>query len=125
MAVDLDAIKARISRAKSGPWLLADPTTGEIYAGDVHDWDSPNWKYVGTVNDDADADLIAHAPTDLATLVGEVERLRARDVLTTAVTEAADSYTKAESDPGVLEVHRAKAYKRLCIALDALNAGGA
>jgi len=53
MNIDLDAIKARLDAATSGPWWTDD--TAEM-----------------------DAVLIAHAPGDLAALVAEVERLRER-----------------------------------------------
>ena len=81
--LDLETIKARISKATPGPWewsirpkrhmlvhrfsergfLTVLETQGDVEA------DYPCAK-------DADRDFIQHAPTDLAALVAEVERLR-------------------------------------------------
>ena len=82
--VNLEAFKARIAKATPGPWewivwtrrhmlvyrtgmkslLTVLETQGDVEA----DYPCAN---------EADRDLIQHAPTDLAVLIEEVERLRA------------------------------------------------
>ena len=101
---DLEAIKARLAAA------------------------TPNWEAVGDVtigNDNGPIgemwlsharDLVVHAPTDLAAEatelrgenerlrdVAEVERLRTRDVLTTAVVEAARDLIDCDPDTAQLD----------------------
>lgn len=74
--LDLEPIKARLAAATPGPW------ESDIYPG------SENWVYVGGVrgpgpslelgaDSSGDAEFITNAPTDIAALVAEVERLRA------------------------------------------------
>lgn len=76
----LAAIRARLDAATPGPWLIkADqPYPQRICANDdglvliAETFTDPAWP-------PADADLIANAPTDLADLIAEVERLRYLD----------------------------------------------
>jgi len=91
---DVSAIRARLSKATPGLWQLDGPfwwrggdanpdCTTVITAGD-------NRMAVAVLPEDhdrqptadADADLIAHAPTDLAALLAEVERLRTIESVT-------------------------------------------
>jgi len=100
--LDLEAIKARIAKATPGPWewsirpkrhMLVSPLSARGFLtvletqGDV-EADYPCAK-------DADRDLIQHAPTDLAALVAEVERLRAE---LTAESTAVVDYLHAEAE---------------------------
>jgi hypothetical protein len=100
--LDLEAIKARIAKTTPGPWewsirpkrhMLVSPLSARGFLtvletqGDV-EADYPCAK-------DADRDLIQHAPTDLAALVAEVERLRAE--LTAERADAVD-YLHAEAE---------------------------
>lgn len=100
--LDLDAVKARIAKATPGPWewsirpkrhMLEHRFSARGFftvletQGDV-EADYPCAK-------DADRDLIEHAPTDLAALVAEVERLRAE---LTAESTAVVAYLHAEAE---------------------------
>ena len=76
--LDLDPIKARLAAATPGPWRWSRVESWGHVAKlhDIHFL--PNLASLSsTQQDQADADLIAHAPSDLAALVAEVERLRA------------------------------------------------
>ena len=91
---DLAAIRARVAAATPGPWLDIDPkdlppsrvdhgkrliaTTIRESARNVYGLrDNMVVEGRGVVwNSDADAELIAHAPTDILALCAEVERLR-------------------------------------------------
>jgi hypothetical protein len=97
MALDLEPIKARLSAATPGPWK-------RYYAG--IDLDGEEMWYVGhnggTVTIDGvagdipytpDAEFIAHAPSDIAALVAEVERLRK---VAEAAAEAIDAKTERD-----------------------------
>ena len=100
--LDLEAIKARIAKATPSPWewsirpkrhMLVSPLSARGFLtvletqGDV-EADYPCAK-------DADRNFIQHAPTDLAALVAEVERLRAE--LTAERADAVD-YLHAEAE---------------------------
>lgn len=64
--LDLEPIKARLDSAPRAPWV------GE------REGNTDTWRFwFGFVDGEATAELIAYAPTDLAALVAEVERLRA------------------------------------------------
>lgn len=72
----LEAIRARLAAATPGPWTLpyhdgalAGPHGASLLGLDV-DGMAIVWAR-------ADAELIAHAPADIAALLAEVERLRA------------------------------------------------
>ena len=74
MSIDLDAIKARLDVATSGPWWTDE--TAEM-----------------------DAVLIANAPGDITALVAEVERLRDEAVLLRTGRDAAREYAdRVEAD---------------------------
>lgn len=77
MTVDLDAIKARLAAATPGPWSHDEPYLRAIRNRSGTEVASAHISYGGTGRGAwfPDADLIAHAPEDLATLVAEVERL--------------------------------------------------
>lgn len=76
--IDLDAIRARVAAATPGPWhvwasqpeVQVQNADGQCLAA-VETW--------GVGRGCIDADLIAHAPTDLAALCDEVERMRAEN----------------------------------------------
>lgn len=75
----LDAIRERLADATPGPWVwlgeaeLASPTIPEPE-------DEDDYQHItnedGQIDSSDDADLIEHAPDDLADLLAEVERLR-------------------------------------------------
>lgn len=81
--LDLEPIKERLAAATPGPWRVwrdPDPTNVRATAvetawcyGDIEGDTELITDYLPT---DADAELIANAPEDIATLVAEVERLR-------------------------------------------------
>ena len=78
--IDLEAIKARLSAATPGPWRRDGNHRAKVRGGDgdtltrvVPESSDEPW----SPTDEANADLIAHAPGDIAALVAEVERLRA------------------------------------------------
>lgn len=79
--LDLQPIKARLAAATPGPWEVESSETvdGSFIANMGPIMIVPYFQGMAPMM--ADADLIAHAPTDLAALVAEVERLR------TAITE--------------------------------------
>ena len=77
----LDAIRARLDAATPGPWRLESPFPAIYIAAGERDyiaelmgpWDDARWEQRWKV----DAELIAHAPTDLRALLDEVEALQA------------------------------------------------
>lgn len=73
--IDLNAIKARLAAATLGPWRK------QLCACGLGCEDSASVKAGGALvvlcAPDADADLVANAPTDIAALIAEIERLRA------------------------------------------------
>jgi hypothetical protein len=91
MTVDLDAIRARLAAATPGPWA---PSPGGIYGAVVNPvgvtacgcdphpgtgrtcTEAYGGQLVAESMCRADIDLVANAPTDLAALCDEVERLR-------------------------------------------------
>ena len=94
--LDLDAIKGRVERAMPGPWVLTE-----------RPWGGQPWRisraatrrhpelYVAEVSQDCpegyaydNASFLAHAREDVASLVAEVERLRARLRTREAAAEA-------------------------------------
>jgi hypothetical protein len=110
--VNLSDIKSRLAAATPGPWMRFDGghigRLGDEY-GICHVYCA-----MGRA-DDANVDLIARAPTDLADLVAEVERLRtALDTICgdyvpeILAVEAAERIAKLEA-----EVERLLRYLRL------------
>ena len=100
MKVDLDAIKARLEAATTGPWRVEPDSrpdiltvwtvdgTGGYFDGGQILRNTRRWKsdvtgslhvaeFAKYANGMEDAEFIAHAPEDIAALVAEVERLRA------------------------------------------------
>ena len=86
--IDLDAIKARLAAATPGPWRHGPETDAKV--GNVVDFGPPPTApfavlYCADTRDARaqrlhDADLIAHAPTDIAALIAEVEALRSESL---------------------------------------------
>ena len=79
----LTEIRARLAAATPGPWhVFRDSIVASAW---VNRGDDPICEVVTDANDrspdqgDTDARLIANAPTDLADLLAEVQRLRAVD----------------------------------------------
>ena len=71
---ELDAIQERLDARTPGTWDW-DDETGTLIAQDGDDF-APVLAYGNSWQEDRD--LIAHAPQDMADLLAEVERLRAR-----------------------------------------------
>ena len=79
----LAPIKERLAKAHTewGEWTVQSDEWGECHSVIIQD-DGPGYspiaEGIGQGEDDglADAEFIAHAPSDLAALVAEVERLR-------------------------------------------------
>lgn len=74
--LDLAPIKARLAAATPGPWTWVCHSTAGVSEWTVFDaadhalaTNRHGWR--------PDAEFIAHAPTDIAALLAEVERLRA------------------------------------------------
>ena len=73
---DIAAIRARLANATPGPWESRE------HKKQWHVTSVETEEHVALIShwtndvDEADADLIANAPTDLAALIEEVERLR-------------------------------------------------
>lgn len=82
MSADIASIRARIAAATPGPWTAewSDDDQWWQITGQPHD-DGGHWLVCPEVAtsdepDGTEADLIAHAPADLAALCDEVEVLR-------------------------------------------------
>lgn len=83
---ELDAIRARLQTVTPGPWVIRQEG-GDITAIDSLDdqtvlagaWNSATDNLHPLEVEPADAEFIAHAPTDVARLVAEVERLQAEN----------------------------------------------
>lgn len=84
---ELEAIKARMSLATPGPWEVLHPEAPEDFDGPYPKWrgvigPSPDAVIVekcggeGYTDSILNADFIAHARTDIVSLLSEVERLR-------------------------------------------------
>ncbi len=67
----LQEIKDRIDRTTSGPWWYDSYST--VFSGSGENTDIVCW--VPQRERSADADFIAHAPSDIKALVTKVERL--------------------------------------------------
>jgi len=88
--LDLQPIKDRLAAATPGPWWASkEKTFGTYLAIAVVGCNEVQAKHDGyRYSDDADADLIANAPQDLAALVAEVERLENEAAVMQQVTLA-------------------------------------
>ena len=81
---DLDAIEARLALATQGPWRVKEQDPKQIHRGTVQVQEDGRGIeviaecYCGAYDGHGlrNADLIAHAPTDLAALIEEVRYLR-------------------------------------------------
>jgi len=66
----LQEIRARLDAATPGPWIIyEDEETGQL-----DPWDDEGMHPI--LDSQSNADLIAHAPADIAWLLDEVERSR-------------------------------------------------
>ena len=85
--IDKDAIKARLADATPGPWKKVSQEASyevgvfEIFGVDpiasISEFSSTGSDYITALEsmEENDAEFIAHAPTDIADLLAEVERL--------------------------------------------------
>lgn len=107
--LDLRPIKGRLAAATPGPWSL-----------DVTYFQPKSiWARVGKLfsADDAtfaDCDLIAHAPTDLASLVAEAERLRIAVDMYRRIT--GDNEAEIKRLRGAIQTHREQCHKTYKVA---------
>ena len=79
--IDLDAIKERLAKATPGPWAVCKRPANSTWVQGGTIGSVPHGSRVADTcvlgpNYAHDAAFIAHAPTDIAALVAEVERLR-------------------------------------------------
>jgi len=79
--IDIAVIRARVAAATPGPWVRGIARDDDGWAVLANDGDDevctqPPSRVIDPYSP-ADADLIAHAPADIAALCDEVERLRA------------------------------------------------
>ena len=83
--LDLESIKERLDEATPGPWdFCALPQSVGITVATIHSEHGPRetcWTVdlppeIGGMGTEKDAEFIAHAPEDIASLISEVERLR-------------------------------------------------
>jgi hypothetical protein len=107
--LDLEPIKARLAAATPGPWRVwTDPDPTKVRAtavetawchGDIEGDTELITDYLPT---DADAEMIAHAPEDLAALVAEVERLRGQiDAVRALLGRTLSGHVRKEVMPNV------------------------
>lgn len=150
MPLDLAAIKARLTAATPGPWTFEDGDDDDFcsavaicapipaserqqtnFAGDFNAravvaltlWQNPRIAVIHDARWDENAWLIAHAPTDIAALVEEVERLRAvLDSSSSALTEIAEDIRR-ELWLDEQDFRGHKLYDRIMDALPALDGG--
>lgn len=98
--LDLAPIRQRLAAATEGPWNVdANQDSGNALVA------APGMPVCGTGWGEqalSDADLIAHAPTDLAALCDEVERLHSWDGLLSLLDEhwPEDIFPTKDDDPG-------------------------
>lgn len=73
----LDAIQSRLDAATPGPWRISPRghAMGRLWVDDGHQYDVVMTQDQPRQN--ADADLVAHAPTDIAALLGGITCLEA------------------------------------------------
>ena len=120
--LDLDAIRARADAATPGPWVAeayvyGDPEDGY---GPPQDWQikTAGWtKHAGSVivshqpyegggvNEEADAEFIAHARQDVPDLLAELARLRAAN----AELQAENMALRGEANLSEILLDRAEA----------------
>lgn len=102
LPLDLEAIKARLDKATPGPWewtiwprrhMLVHRTGMKSLLTVLETQGEAVAEY--PCADEGDRDLIQHAPTDIAALIEEVERLRAE---LTAERADAVEYLHAEAE---------------------------
>ena len=122
--LDLQAIKDRLGAATSGCWRWSPGLKAPSIDGDEeflivsYDWESNDPELVGTARTECSASLIACAPRDLGSLVGEVERLKvendSQDLHICYLLDEADKL-KAEVERlrGAIEAHHATTVLRL------------
>ena len=101
--LDLEPIKERLAAATPGPWdFHVLPQSVGITVATIHSEQGPRetrWTVdlppeIGGMGTRADAEMIAHAPSDLAALVAEVEQLR----------EQVEAVKKIIRSPGITTV---------------------
>ena len=128
--LDLEPIKERLAAATPGPWRVwHDPDPSKVRStavetawcyGDIEGDTELITDYLPT---DADAEMIAHAPEDIAALVAEVEQLRAErdgdgDVESGTLWHAQRDVSRLRNELHQIEALRRKAEIR-CESLEA------
>lgn len=76
---DIEAIEERLRAATPGPWHGDHGEFGCVSIGDLG-WVAPGPLEYGVDSEQgkADAELVAHAPADIAALLADVKRCRSR-----------------------------------------------
>ena len=101
--LDLEPIKERLAAATPGPWdFHVLPQSVGITVATIHSEQGPRetcWTAdlppeIGGMGTEKDAEMIAHAPEDIAALISEVERLR----------EQVEAVKKIVRSPGITTV---------------------
>ena len=130
--LDLEPIKARLAAATPGPWdFHVLPQSVGITVATIHSEQGPRetrWTVdlppeIGGMGTRADAEMIAHAPEDIAALVAEVEQLRAErdgdgDVESGTLWHAQRDVSRLRNELHQIEALRRKAEIR-CESLEA------
>lgn len=91
MTADRSGIRARLAAATPGPWST-EPSPPDWPGREGSVVVTPDGDLGGDYLDEADADLIAHAPADLAALLAELD---AKDAALARVRELADEAIRA------------------------------
>lgn len=116
---DLDAIEARLALATQGPWRVKEQDAKQIHRGTVQVEENGRAIeviaecYCGAYDGHGlrNADLIAHAPEDLAALIEEVRYLRGERAAVVAWLREDDAHEFAcDEHAGFIErgAHRRK-----------------
>ena len=106
--LDLEPIKERLDEATPGPWefhVLPQPVG--ITAATIHSEHGPRetcWTVdlppeIGGMGTEKDAEFIANAPEDIASLISEVERLRGQIDAVRALHKPERLYESEENCP--------------------------
>ena len=125
--LDLEPIKERLAAATPGPWKAKEDSWDgySVVIDDSGPGVSIIAEQIGQGEDEGrgDAEMIAHAPSDLAALVAEVERLRAErdgdgDVESGTLWHAQRDVSRLRNELHQIEALRRKAEIR-CESLEA------
>ena len=117
--IDIAVIRARVAAATPGPWVRGIARDGDGWAVLANDGDDkvcvqPSSRVIDPYSP-ADADLIAHAPADIAALCAEVERLRVSNGILRSTVETDEAIYLALALAAGFD-HEPPSDARACIA---------